>query len=273
MPTLRAGLIGEHISRTRLPAALEILCHHVGWELVFTLIDTAHLDGFDFARRVEQARSDGWTGVTVTHPWKPQARSFAGEAMQQDVAHLGAANTLTFVPDLCGFNTDYSGFLAAFRAFGAAPGRVVLMGAGGVAEAIAPALMELGATGISICDINRPRAEALAATCGARTIDPSAPEDEIMAANGLVNATPLGMAEYPGTAFDPALLGPQDWAFDAVYTPTHTMFLRDAAKAGVAPLTGFDLFRAMVLRSFEAYTGIDLTEDAIVRDLDRLRPA
>ena len=103
-------------------------------------------------------------------------------------------------------------------------------------------------------------------------INPRAPEDAIRQAHGLVNATPLGMAEYPGTAFDPALLGPQAWAFDAVYTPTNTMFLRDARAAGLAILTGFDLFRSMAVRSFAAYTGIEVDEAAMRPALEALRP-
>jgi shikimate dehydrogenase len=80
------------------------------------------------------------------------------------------------------------------------------------------------------------------------------------------------MAEYPGTAFDPGLMGQQSWAFDAVYTPTQTMFLRDANVAGLSILTGFDLFRSMALRSFEAYTGLHVDDAALHSTLDALRP-
>ncbi|THH35919.1 shikimate dehydrogenase [Aliishimia ponticola] len=272
MPVLKAGLIGAHISRTRLPAALDLLCAEHGWSLDFKLIDTADLPQFDFDAQMHTAQDEGWSGMTVTHPWKTDARRFVGEAMGAEAVHLGACNTVTFAPDLRGHNTDYTGFLAAFRAFDHVPGRVVLMGAGGVAEALAPALMALGADDVAICDINAPRAAALAQSCGGRVIAPDAAEDTLRAANGLVNATPLGMAEYPGTAFDPALLGPQGWAFDAVYTPTRTMFLRDAAAAGLACLSGFALFRAMAVRSFAAYTGIDPDEEAMRPLLDTLHP-
>lgn len=272
MPILRAGLIGEHISRSRLSAALDILCAEHGWSLDFDIIDTAQRDAFDLPGFVDQCRANEWTGLTITHPWKLAARAYAGDAMKTDLAHLGAANTLTFRPKLAGHNTDYSGFLTAFEHLGLAPGRVVMMGAGGVAEALAHALRHLGATDLAICDINDDRAQALATATGARVVDPRAPEDAIRAAGGLVNATPLGMAEYPGTAFDPQLLGTQTWAFDAVYTPTQTMFLRDAKTAGLAILTGFDLFRSMALRSFEAYTGLHADASAMQPALDALRP-
>lgn len=272
MPILRAGLIGEHISRTRLPAALEILCVHAGWTLNFELIDTAHIPEFDFTARMDQARTEGWTGMTVTHPWKRDARAYAGDQMTAQVAHLGASNTVIFEPELAGYNTDYTGFLAAFSEFGHPPGRVVMVGAGGVAEAIAPALIALGATDLTICDINGLRAEAIAKATGARAIEPSQVAEFISKADGLINATPIGMAEYPGTAFSGPALGSQKWAFDAVYTPTRTLFLKEAEAADLACLSGFELFKAMAVRSFEAYTGVLVDDPTVRAELDRLNP-
>ena len=80
------------------------------------------------------------------------------------------------------------------------------------------------------------------------------------------------MGGHPGTAFDPALLGPQSWAFDAVYTPTDTTFLTDAAVRGLKVLTGFDLFRFMALETFRIYTGIAPDPARILPALDPLRP-
>ncbi len=271
MPRLRAGLIGAHISRTRLPSALQILCDHAGWELDFALIDTANRPDFDFAARLQRAQFEGWTGMTVTHPWKTHARAWAGDDMHTKVTHLGASNTLIFDPRT-GFNTDYTGFLSAFSNFDRPAGKVVMMGAGGVAEALAPALIELGATDLTICDVAEPRAQKLAKSCGARVVSSDDAVNAVTDADGLVNATPLGMAEYPGTAFDPAWMSSQSWAFDAVYTPTNTAFLRDAAAAGLACLSGFDLFRAMAVRSFEAYTGLVVDDPAVVTQLNSLKP-
>jgi len=271
MTTLRAGLIGEHISRTRLPKALQIMCDQAGWALEFTLFDTAHIDGFDFDDTLNLARQDGWTGMTVTHPFKTEARRYAGPGMAPEVVHLGACNTLVFAPHLTGQNTDYTGFLAAFAAQGQTPGRVVMMGAGGVAQALAPALIELGASDLAICDTDPARARALAHGSGGRAVAMDAAADLIRTADGLVNATPLGMAEYPGSAFAPDLIGGQTWAFDAVYTPTNTDFLIRAGRAGLHCITGFDLFRAMAVRTFEAYTGLGVPQ-VILPHLDALKP-
>lgn len=81
------------------------------------------------------------------------------------------------------------------------------------------------------------------------------------------------MREYPGSAFEPGLLGPQAWAFDAVYTPTDTAFLMEAKAAGLATLSGFSLFQHMAIGSFAAYTGITPDADAVLPKLDALRPS
>lgn len=274
--TLRASLIGEHIQKTRLPAALRIMCDEAGIELAFDLIDTALLDSFDFDRQVEELIEAGWTGVTVTHPYKMDAARFAGAGMTGEAANLGAANTLIFGDPLTGLNTDFTGFLGAWRHImgDEKPGRVAMAGAGGVAQAIGPALVQLGAEKLSLWDMAHDRAQALAAKIGPKAVAVPAEDAEqaVRDANGLVNATALGMAQYPGSAIAPELLGGQRWAFDAVYTPTNTEFLVAAHEAGLKTISGFDLFRHMALGTFEAYTGIRPDKERMLEKLAALKP-
>ncbi|TFL18151.1 shikimate dehydrogenase family protein [Jannaschia formosa] len=269
---LRCGLIGENIGRSRLAAALAIMAEDYGGRLAFTPIDTAHDPAFDFNTTVERLRAEGWTGVTVTHPWKTHAAAWAGNRMVPGTETLGAANTLLFDP-VAGHNTDYSGFLAAWPAIlDRLPGRVAVAGAGGVARAVVPALMALGAAEVTVWDLDRQAAEALAARTGARAVDAAKAGDVAREADGLVNCTPRGMAPDTGSAFDPAWIGGQGWAFDAVYTPTETPFLRAARAAGLAVMTGFDLFRFMAMASFAAYTGILPDPATTLPRLDALKP-
>ena len=274
---LTAGLIGEHISRTRLPAALEILCAEYGYDLSFELIDSANRTPFDFRATVDELRDWGWTGVTVTHPFKISAASYAADAMETAAAHLGAAHALIFEEDdVRGHNTDYTGFLSAWRANMGddQPGRVAMAGAGGVAAALAPALLELGAKEIALWDIDPAKATALKTKLNDKVRVVSA-GDAIAAthdADGLVNASALGMAEYPGMAFATNAIGRQKWAFDAVYTPPETLFLATARQAGLRLISGFELFKHMALRTFAAYTGVMPDQRAMLPCLDSLRP-
>ncbi|MBL4767245.1 MAG: shikimate dehydrogenase [Rhodobacteraceae bacterium] len=276
MKVLRAGLIGDHISQTRLPAALEIMCKAAGLILEFELIDTADRSDFDFANTVDALHAKGWSGVTVTHPFKTHAAEYAGRAMPAQLRKLGASNTLIFDRGLKGVNTDYTGFLSAWKTHmgDQSAGIVAMAGAGGVARAIGPALAELGASEIRIWDMSERRAKDLADLIGApaRVVAANQAHTAIIDANGLVNATPLGMTYHPGSAFCAALIGAQSWAFDAVYTPTDTEFLRACSRAGLVTLTGFDLFRHMSIDSFQAYTGITVDRDIIMPKLATLCP-
>ena len=120
----------------------------------------------------------------------------------------------------------------------------------------------------------RERADRLVGDFGERVlaIDATRNRSAIADADGLVNATPIGMTNYPGTAFDPELIGSQGWCFDAVYTPTDTPFLTLATGRGLVGLSGFDLFRFMALRSFTAYTGVTPDRVTTLAKLDELRP-
>jgi shikimate dehydrogenase len=149
-----------------------------------------------------------------------------------------------------------------------------MAGAGGVARALAFALADLGATSISIWDVEPGKAEQLAQECGgpARAFSPEQANTAVNTADGLVNATALGMDHAPGMAFEPDHIGPQSWAFDAVYTPTNTAFLKTCRAAGLECLTGFDLFCHMAIGSFGAYTGREVDKPSALQKLSGLRP-
>ena len=50
------------------------------------------------------------------------------------------------------------------------------------------------------------------------------------------------MVGHDGTPVPRGLMEGAEWAFDAVYTPVDTRFLADAADAGLATLSGYELF-------------------------------
>ena len=74
------------------------------------------------------------------------------------------------------------------------------------------------------------------------------------------------MNQYPGCPFDVDLLGGQKWAFDAVYTPVETAFLRTATKSGIEVMTGFELFFFQGIEAFEVFSGAEIDADAARQD-------
>jgi len=132
----------------------------------------------------------------------------------------------------------------------------------------------LGATDVAVWDPAPGIADRLAALVGGPVHAVSMGESHAMAedADGLVNASALGMGDDRRSAFPMDAIGQQTWAFDAVYTPTATTFLRAADARGLTVISGFDLFRHMILGSFEAYSGILPDKDAMLPLIDALRP-
>jgi shikimate dehydrogenase len=54
------------------------------------------------------------------------------------------------------------------------------------------------------------------------------------------------------------MIGPQQWGFDAVYTPLQTRFLTACQQAGLATLSGFDLWVFQGIDAFNIFTGSEV---------------
>jgi shikimate dehydrogenase len=204
----------------------------------------------------------GFAGLNVTHPFKQRILAELHE-LSPEAADIGAANTVLFREGrTVGHNTDCWGFAESFRRGmpGAKLGAVLLLGAGGAGKAVARALADLGAGGIEIFDPDAAKSESLAAriASGERAIRASAVYDLARAAriaDGLVNASPVGMAGYAGLPLSASLLRPEMWVADIVYFPAETELLRTASAAGCRTLPGEGMAIFQAVKAFELITG------------------
>ncbi|WP_423065144.1 shikimate dehydrogenase family protein [Devosia sp. CN2-171] len=264
--TVRLGLIGDNIARSRSPDLHRIAGELAGVRTTYDRLIPREL-GADFDAVFAQCAASGYRGINITYPYKELA---AGKVHTPDplVRDVGAVNTVIFEPSgPHGYNTDLTGFMAAYRgAFGAAPpGRVALIGAGGVGKAIAFGLLGLGAAELRITDKDAARAAGLVQALAAASsrlrvsVHPSAAE-AVIGTDGIINCTPVGMVGYDGTPVPADALHGASWAFDAVYTPVDTTFLRDAAAAGLICISGFELFFHQGIQAFRIFTGLDVPE-------------
>ena len=269
MRAVLLGLIGDNIGRSRSPLLHRLAGRLCGLDVTYRPLIPADLE-LDFDAVFESCRTGGYRGINVTYPYKETVVA----RLQIDdprVAAIGACNTVLFGKGQPrGFNTDYSGFMAAYRgAFpNAAPGAVAMAGAGGVGRAIGFALGELGATSLRLFDRAPAKAEALADVLATAipTMDvivaPSI-DEAAFDTDGLINCTPLGMTGYPGTAIPRSAIPGRRWAFDAVYTPVDTDFLRDACASGLETLSGYELFFHQGVDAFRLFTGCPVDTDAL----------
>jgi shikimate dehydrogenase len=274
--TIQLGLIGIGIERSRAPELHRIAGRLRGLPVTYELIPLASDRPDEFHAALAACRGRGYRGVNVTHPFKERAAQ-AVAWTPESVRRLGAVNTVRFdeKSGMQGFNTDHSGFVRAFRSGfpGAVPGSVAIVGTGGAGRAIAFGLADLGARELRLFDQDRARAERLESALRVggdlHVVLCTSVEEAAAGADGLVNATPLGMHRHPGTAIPKAGIGAQAWAFDAVYTPLETQFLHDAAQAGLAVLSGYELFFYQGVDAFELFTGAQVDEDALRKALSR----
>ncbi len=265
---VKLGLIGKGIGRTQSNTLHQVCGALCGLNVTYDLFDVA--DGgpdFDLAARLGDCAGQGFAGVNVTHPFKQQAHDLTTPSAEVP-AGLTSVNTVVFRGgEMISFNTDYSGCVRVLGRTVAPAGRVLLMGAGGVGIAIAHAVARCGADEIAIADTDGDRAAALAKavmTAAPGMTARVAMDDligEARRADGLINATPLGMHQYPGCVLADGAFGGQRWAFDAVYTPVETTFSGLARAAGLEVVSGFDLFVCQALDGFEKFTGIRVAED------------
>ena len=73
-------------------------------------------------------------------------------------------------------------------------------------------------------------------------------------ADGLINATPVGMRKHPGTPIPPALLEPRHWFSEIIYFPLETELLRIARAKGCHTIDGLGMVVHQAARAFELYT-------------------
>jgi shikimate dehydrogenase len=198
----------------------------------------------------------------VTHPFKQSIIAELDE-LSGEAADIGAVNTVVFrAGEAVGHNTDCWGFAESFRRDmqGAKLGSVLLLGAGGAGKAVARALADLGADRIDVFDVELAKAAALAASIasGDRPSCATAVQDLAEAAgraDGLVNASPVGMAKYPGLPLPAHLLRRDLWVADIVYFPAETELLRAALALGSRTLPGRGMAVFQAVRAFELITG------------------
>ncbi len=270
MTRIRLGLIGDNIKASRSPDLHRFCGRLTGLDVSYDLF-IPPLMGQPFDTVFDGCQASLMRGVNVTLPYKERVVTRV-QVDEPNIARIGAVNTVRFTESgPRGFNTDYSGFISAFRAaFGkTAPGRVVMIGAGGVGKAIAFALLRLGAEEIIFVDTNTERSKALAdAVNGAEPAGTRAMAgtiDALAGADGVINCTPLGMVGYPGSPVPDGAFPQGGWAFDAVYTPVETPFKAQAEAAGARFLSGYELFFHQGIDAFEIFTGVRPS------DLDALR--
>ncbi|WP_163558436.1 shikimate dehydrogenase [Halomonas sp. NO4] len=257
---MRLGLIGKAIMNSSSPDLHRRLGELTGIPVTYDLFDANEQPIASLESQVRQVIADGYRGVNVTFPWKEAAVTLA-DRPAEGARMVGAANTLVFeAGGIVAENTDFTGFISGYRATlgERAPGRVLLIGTGGVGKAVAFGLGKLGAQEIILMDLDAAKSRQLVGELAAQGfaasfITPDQLDATVARCDGLVNCTPIGHEKSPGCPLPKGLIQPHHWIFDAVYVPAVTEFVAAARTVGASVMSGVSLFVFQGVDAFKLF--------------------
>ena len=270
---LRVGIFGYPLGHSISPAFQQAAFDHIGLDARYEAWETPP---GALAKAVSCLRRDGYLGANVTVPHKEAVRDHMDE-LDPWAEAIGAVNTIvSHEGRLVGFNTDAHGFVEALRCearFDARGKRVVLIGAGGAARAVAFGLAREGVASLVIANRTPARAEALAAELrdsvaevAALDLASSSLGERIASADLIVNATSVGMQGGPAEGRSPVadgLIPPTCVVHDMVYNPEATPLLKMAKDAGAHIVGGLPMLVHQGAAAFEHWTGKDAPIDVM----------
>ena len=258
------GLLGRGISASRTPRMHMAEGRALGLDYDYRLIDLAESEAEPpMEVLLNELESAGYRGVNVTYPYKQSVIPHLTD-MSVNARAIGAVNTIVFRDGArSGHNTDYWGFGESFRRGlpGVKRDAALLLGAGGAGGAVSAALLSEGIGRLMIHDTTRAKAVSLVQSLNQRFGAGRAEvcSDPMIAAaraDGIVNASPVGMQKMPGLPVPESAIEARHWVADVVYFPLETELLAVARAKGcsVLPGSGMALFQAV--RAFELFTGL-----------------
>jgi len=274
------GLIGADIGTSMSPLLHEREADRRGLRYLYTTIDLSALglSATDVGELVTAAQRLGFRGLNITYPCKQEVLKCLDE-LSPEAAELGAVNTVVFDQGRSiGHNTDRPGFAAGLaHALPDTPiERVVLLGCGGAGAAVASAMAQMGTRRIALIDVDLDRARRLAESLRRHTRtavdvgEPAAVPGFLREADGLINATPIGMEGHPGLPIAAGLLPSRVWVADIVYRPLETELLRAARDRGCRTVAGGGMVAHQAAESFRLFTGMTADADRMYADFVEL---
>ena len=260
--TTLVGLLGDPVSHSLSPLMQNaaFAARGLDWAYVPLRVEQERLEA-----AVAGLVALAFAGANVTTPHKTAVLAFCDE-LDESAERAGSVNTLV-VRDgrVHGSTTDG---LAVVQEVDAEGKHVLVLGAGGAAQAVATALVEADAARLVVGARDSERAHALVAR-----LHSVFPDREISAADRwppdaeradiVLNATPV--VDEPLVA-----LGPQQTAIDLAYREdgAATAFVDSARDAGCAKVVdGLDVLVGQGAASFQRWTGVEAPVDVMRRAL------
>jgi 3-dehydroquinate dehydratase/shikimate dehydrogenase len=268
------AVLGDPVAHSLSPLVHNAALRSLGINAVYLPIRVPRGDLAAFLKDFDRIPVRGYS-VTIPHK---EAAAQVAQDKHAEVEWIRAANTLVRqASGFAAYNTDYQATLDTLTSNlppspdGSPPTlhsrTVLLLGAGGVARAVAHALHQAGAV-VTVTNRTPERALQLKEEIGCRVCDWEARNSVLF--DLLVNCTPVGMTpnvdEMP---LHPSALKPGLVVFDTIYTPETTLLVREARNRGCHVITGVDMFVRQAALQFRLFTGKEAPVDLIRNVLKR----
>ena len=243
------GVVGDPIAHSLSPAMQNAGFAARRLNAVYLPFLTHDLGDF-----VDSVEPLGIKGFSVTLPHKESILRFLHRC-DPLAEKIGAVNTVVVRSSgkLHGYNTDYMGVLQTLeRRIKLCGSRVLIVGAGGAARAVAFALAQAGAA-VFVTARRYQRAKHLARAVSGEAVERAAVRR--MAFDAIVNATPVGM--HPSVARSPLEADELNCrlVFDIIYHPQTTRLLQMAVRRGIQTVSGVEMFVAQGAEQWKIWIG------------------
>lgn len=271
------GVIGNPVAHSLSPAIYNACFEAAGMDALYLpfLVEGGQGEFELFMHDVLRRQLLHVGGFSVTLPHKTHALAFAhkeGNFVDNLYESIGAVNTLKigFNGIVSGYNTDCTGAMDALtETLGIGKHQLhtlkaAVIGAGGVARAVVAGLVEV-ACRVTIYNRTLSKAQSLAREFRCK----AAPLEDVgnTKAAIIINCTSIGMHPHvDASPVPPEVFGPDKVAFDTVYNPLKTRFLREAEAAGARIVSGAEMFIRQAVTQYELLIG-SRPDEALMRKI------
>lgn len=273
------GLIGNPVEHTLSPVIHNLLAEKYSQNLVYVpfLVEDAFLE-----QAISGAKALNVLGCNVTVPYKSNVIPWLKE-LDPLAKKIGAVNTLVLTKDgYKGYNTDMPGLLRAMKSDGVAvTGKeVIILGAGGVARAVAYLMAQEQAKKIWVVNRTIEKAKEIEKEIKEQYLHceiEAITYDNLTCLEGngylAIQATSVGL--YPND--DEVIVEAKSFyqklevAYDLIFNPKETMFMKLAKKEGVRAYNGLKMLLYQGIIAYELWTKTTVCETIIDEVYMRLR--
>lgn len=280
--TRTCGLIGNPVEHTMSPAIHNTLADAMGENLVYVPFRVPE-------NSVKEAVEGAWAlnllGCNVTVPYKSAVLPYLKE-IDPLAEKIGAVNTLVRTDSgFRGYNTDMPGLYRAMCGDGVKPEgeKVLILGAGGVARAVAMLLAEKGAQKAVILNRTVEKAERVAeevnTISGRNFAEAMAVENYGSLPEGerylCIQATNVGMFPKTDEAVieDAAFYQKIHTGYDLIFNPAKTRFMELTEAAGGRAFNGLKMLLWQGIIAYELWTGTKVGDDLAERAYTAMKQA